>query len=379
MAKPLIPTALIVTALLGLIAYSKWNPPPQRASGLVQADEIRLGSRVGGRVARVHVQEGEEVSSGTVLIELEPYDLLEREKQLELELAVRQAEYERFQVGFRAEEIAQAQAKLAQLQARLDLLKAGPREQEVKAAQGRVDVAQAERKLAEEGFQRMSKLAKSNATSLQELDKARESLEAAKAAFSVRQQELELLEAGTREEELREAAARVEEASQAVALMQNGYRREEIQQAKASRDAAKAALDAIGKQTAELVIKSPANGTIEALDLQPGDMVPPNAPVVSLLDRTQFWIRAYVPQNQPRLQIGQSVPISIDGYPDEVFVGTITFIARHAEFTPSNVQTPEERSKQVCRIKVALNDDDEQRLRPGMMVDLWLDQLGDEK
>jgi hypothetical protein len=50
----------------------------------------------------------------------------------------------------------------------------------------------------------------------------------------------------------------------------------------------------------------------------------------------------------------------------------VTFISRQAEFTPRNVQTPEERSKQVFRIKVTLLDGLD-KLRPGMAADVWLE------
>lgn len=376
MTKRFILFAVAVVGLLALVVFSKWHPEPNRVSGFIEADEIRLGSRVGGRVSRVHVEEGQTVEGGTILVELEPFDLLEREKEVELTLAAREAEYQRFSAGFRDEERAQAKARLDQLQARLDLLRAGPRKQEIAAARGRLALAEAEKKLAGQAFERVSKLARSNATSEQELDSAREALEGASANFLVRQQELELLEAGTREEELREAAARVEEARQAWQLMERGYRSEEVEQAKAARDAAQAALDAIRRQKEELNIKSPIDGTVEALDLQPGDMVAPGAPVLSMLDQKNLWVRAYVPQNRVGVQVGMPVRLTVDSYPDQPFVGVITFVAREAEFTPSNVQTPEERSKQVFRIKVVIGD---QRglLRPGMMADVWLDQIGE--
>jgi multidrug resistance efflux pump len=363
---------------LGLIVYSKWHPEPSRASGLIEADEIRLGSRVGGRVSRVHVEEGQTVERGTVLVELEPFDLLERERELELSLAAREAEYRRFSAGFRDEEKAQAKAKLDQLQARLDLLHSGPRKQEIEAARGRLTVAEAERKLANQTYERLAKLVLQNAATQQELDNVREALEGASANVLVRQQELALLEAGTREEELREAAARVEESRQAWQLMEHGYRKEEIEQSQAARDAAQAALEAIRRQKEELSIKSPIDGAIEALELQPGDMVAPGAPVLSMLDLSHLWVRAYVPENRVSMQVGQRVRLSVDSYPDERWDGTITFVARQAEFTPSNVQTPEERSKQVFRIKVAI-EDQRNRLRPGMMADVWLDQMGEQE
>ncbi|MDV6032948.1 MAG: HlyD family efflux transporter periplasmic adaptor subunit [Phycisphaera sp. RhM] len=369
-----IPLTAAVGVLLALVFYSKWNPDPPRVSGMIEADEIRLGSRVGGRIAMVHVQEGQEVAAGDVLVEFEPYDLLEREKELELSLAARQSQYQQTLAGFRDEEIAQAKAKFDQLQARLDLLVAGPRPQEIEAARGRQALAEAEKRLATQGYERLSKLAGSNATSQQEMDAAREALEAASANLVVRQQELELLLAGTREEELRGAAASVEEARQAWQLMQRGYRQEEIEQAKASRDAAEAALQAIRRQKEELRVKSPIDGRIEALDLQPGDMVAPGAPVLSMLDRNELWVRSYVPQTRV-VNIGRRLRLSIDSHPDRTFEGVVTFVARQAEFTPSNVQTPEERSKQVFRIKVGIDDQDD-LLRPGMIVDVWLDELG---
>ncbi len=377
MTKKFILLPLFVFTLVALVAFSKWRPEPQQVSGVIEADELRLGSRVGGRVSAVHVQEGEDVVAGSVLVELEPYDLLEREKQTELSLAGYEADYQRFLSGYRDEEKAQAKAKVDQLQARLDLLHAGPRAQEIEAARGRLMLAEAEKNLAEQNYQRLSKLKNTNAASPQEFDTVRESLDASMASVVVRQQELDLLKAGPREEELREAEAVLEEARQAWQLKTHGYRSEEIAKAKATRDAAQATLAAIRRQKEELSIRSPIDGTIEALDLQPGDMVAPSAPVLAMLDRRKLWVRSYIPQNRIAAKVGDRVALTIDGYPQQQFEGVITFVARQAEFTPSNVQTPEERSKQVFRIKVAVVNQGD-LLRPGMMADVWLDGTGDD-
>jgi HlyD family secretion protein len=84
-----------------------------------------------------------------------------------------------------------------------------------------------------------------------------------------------------------------------------------------------------------------------------------------------MWVRAYVPENRLHIKEGQQTRVTIDSYPDESFAGEITFISRQAEFTPRNVQTPEERSQQVFRIKVHLQE--HERLRPGMAADVWLE------
>jgi len=190
--------------------------------------------------------------------------------------------------------------------------------------------------------------------------------------LAVRKQELDLLKAGTREEEKREAKARLDGAEQAWILAKKGYRSEEIEKSKAARDAAQAALNVIREQKKELAITCPVDGVIEALDLQKGDLVPAGAPVLSVMDGSHLWIRAYVPQNRVGLHVGENLRVTVDSFPQEAFQGEVTFIARQAEFTPSNVQTPEERSKQVFRIKVALKNA-RAKLRPGMTADVWLD------
>jgi multidrug resistance efflux pump len=107
--------------------------------------------------------------------------------------------------------------------------------------------------------------------------------------------------------------------------------------------------------------------------LQPGDLVFANAPAVSLIDMQRVWVRAYVPEDRLDLALGDRLPVTVDSYPGKRFTGEITFISRQAEFTPSNVQTPEERSKQVFRVKVTLVDGLDQ-LRPGMAADVWLEE-----
>lgn len=376
MIHRLIAFGLLVAVLLTLVFISKWRPQSNLVSGMVEADEIRLGSRVGGRVSRVLVVEGQSVEKGQLLLELEPYDLMERhQEQVEL-LAALEAAYQRALAGFRSEEIAQAKAKLDQLQARLDLLRAGPRPEEIDAARARLEQALAEQRRRKQDFDRESKLALTNATSQQQLDAVRQALEVAEATITVREKELAVLELGTREEELRQAAAQVEEAYQAWQLLLRGSRSEDIENAKASRDAAKAKLNAIEKQIDELQILSPVAGTIEALDLQPGDIIGAGAPVMSLLDRENLWVRTYIPQTVGGLELGRQMTITPDSYPDEEIQASISFIARQAEFTPSNVQTPEERSKLVYRVKLSIPSE-QKRLRPGMLVSVDLDDLSD--
>ncbi len=310
---------VVAAGAVALLVWSQHRRPPLKASGLIEADEIRVGSRVGGRVAKVAVIEGQKVKAGDVLVELAPFDLLEHR--------------------------AEAQAELARLQARLDELKHGPRAQEIDAAEARLRYAKAELELAQSTYNRIKPSFQTHAVSAEQMDQAEKELKAATANLGQRQAELDLLKAGTRPEE--------------------------IDQAQAAVKSAQASLDATNKQIDELTVKAPCDAVVESLDLRPGDMVPANAPVLSLLDLSHLWVRAYVPENHLDLQLNQKLTVTVDSFPGRKFAGHISFIAKQAEFTPNNVQTPEERSKQVFRIKVTL-DEGLDVLRPGMAADVWL-------
>jgi len=371
MKTRLIAFAVIVAVLVGALTWSRQRQVPLVVSGFIEADEIRLGSRVGGRVLVVHVAEGDAVSRGQTLVELDPFDLKEKEAA---QIAARdraQAEYEKLSQGYRVEEIAQAEARVKQLQASFDKAKNGPRPQEVETAKAELNVAQAVLKLAKDNHQRVLKLFEQQATTQENYDRAVSEVESAAASVNARTEQLALLEAGTREEEIRAAEALLEESRAALDLVRKGYREQEVQAAYASMREAEAALHAVQSQLRELNIVAPLAGDIEAIELQPGDLIGANAPAISLLDRNSLWVRAYVPENELGIKTGQKVQVTVDSWPNEKFEGEIIFVSRNAEFTPSNVQTPEERAKQVFRIKVRLPSADG-KLRAGMAADVWL-------
>ncbi len=371
MDKRLVGMAVLAVLLVGVLTYSQRRDEPRHVSGFIEADEIRIGSRVGGRVHRVLVDEGQAVRAGDPLVELEPYQLGELLAEAEAQLARAAAVRDKLKAGFRTEEIAQAKAHYDQLAAVLEKLTNGPRQEDIAAAQAQFELAESQLVLAKTNHQRAEALFAAKTNQQADLDQAAAELRLARATREVRSEELHKLQRGTRPEELAEARAQLDEANQVWLLRKSGYRLEEVAEAQAAADAAEATGRAVRRQIEELVIKAPVDGTIEALELRPGDLVGANAPVISLMNTSRFWVRAYVPENRLALKIGDAVSVTIDSFPGERFPAKITFISRQAEFTPGNVQTPEERSKQVFRIKVTL-DEGRDRLRPGMAADVWL-------
>lgn len=338
--------------------------------GVFEADEVRVGSRVGGRVQQVDAVEGAEVEAGATLIVLEPYDLLERLSEAQAQLAARNANLSKLKAGFRKEEIEQARARRDRAKNVLDKLQAGPRPLEIQILRDRLAVAEADLKNAEAEYKRVAELFERDSANQNEMDDVIRLVDSARARHAASRNELSLAEEGTRAEEIAEAKAVLAEAEQALALVEAGYRAEDVAVAQAEVDAVAATIQVIREQIKELTVVAPEAGTVEAVELQPGDLVGPNAPLLTILLPKSLYVRAYVPENRLDVMPDQQVWIRVDSYPGETFSGRISYISRQGEFIPSNVQTPEERVKQVFRIKVSL-EESEQRLRPGMSADVF--------
>lgn len=372
MVKGVLLFLLVTVALIALLLFSQRRHQPEVVSGFIEAHDVRVGSRVGGRVLRVLAQEGQAVAAGELLIELEPFDLQHVRAQAVAERAAREADWRRLEAGFRSQEIAQAEAVRDRWQAQVEELRNGPRPQEKSAAEGRLEQARAQLELAQLELERWQRLAAQDVASRDALDRAVSSEREARAAVDVRQQEVALLREGTRVEEVRRAEAELAGAAAAWELRVEGSRPEDIAAAKAALDAASATLAAIDARLAELRIVAPVAGIIEAVDLQPGDLVNANTPVLSLILPEPLWVRTYVPQNRVGIQVGDEFTIRVDALPETLLTGRVSYVAREAEFTPGNVQTPEERADQVFRARIDLQGD-LTRVRPGMAASVTLE------
>lgn len=370
--------AFIALLLFLALLYSQRQPEVLHASGFIEADDIHLGSRLGGRVKAVHVQEGSRVKAGDLLVELEPHDMMARLNEAEAKLAAQRAKVKRLEAGLLDSEIAQVSARVDRLKAKVALLIAGPRAEEIESARALVELAEAQADRAKKTHGRLMELINRDARTVtrEDMDRATEDLRVAESMILARNEQLLQLTKGTRAEEVAGAKAELAEAEAALQLAKDGYRTEEKEQARAEMRAAEAAVAAIQAQLSELRIIANVAGTVDAMELQPGDLVAPNSPVLTLLDLEHLWLRAYIPENQLALKPGDQVDVSVDSFPGKKFKGEIAFVAGQGEFTPRNVQTPEERAKQVFRVKVRLPVDS--GLRVGMGADLWLNNKGSQ-
>jgi membrane fusion protein YbhG len=162
-----------------------------------------------------------------------------------------------------------------------------------------------------------------------------------------------------------DAAARAATLLKTFEQLQRGSRAEDIAAARAAVAREEGHLRYLQRQRAESVVTAPAEGTVETLDLRPGDLVAAGRPVATLLEPGQLWVRVYVPEPKLGLvRVGQKASLSVDTFPDRRFPGRVIEIRNEAEYTPRNVQTLEQRSDQVFGVKVEVEPAPE--LKPGM-------------
>jgi multidrug resistance efflux pump len=372
--KRLLIVFVLATIIVGALLWSQAHTGPFFVSGFIESHQIRVGSRVGGRVEQVHVTEGQAVAANDSLLTLEPYDLRARLAEAQAVLQAKEALFQKLVAGPRKEEIEGVRAARDRAQAALDKAVAGPRPLEIHIAADKLARATAELAKAQKDYARIQALFDSGEAAQEERDAVTRSLAVAKASTAQAQNELDLLREGTRSEDIAAARARLAEAQQTLALLEAGTRAEDVAEARATVASAQAAVSVIQRQLAELTVHAPVDSVVEAVDLRPGDLIAPNAPVIALNDPSELWVRAYVPEDRLDLQLGQEVSVRVDSFPGRRFAGHISYISRDAEFTPSNVQTPDERSKQVFRMKVLL-DEGLDVLRAGMAADVFLEAM----
>jgi HlyD family secretion protein len=353
---------VVLAVVIGAVLASRWiqakNDAILQGSGTVEARYIRIGSKVGGRIDKVLVREGDTVQMGQVLVTFD-------DKELQASLEQSRAAYQKAHTGSRPEDIAQARAATAEAKAEYEQRKNGYRREDIAAAQSDLDRAKAEEVRTHADFDRYEALSKKDLVSRQQRDAAEASWKIAAAQQKNAQEKLDQLQSGYRTEEIAASEARYKQMLATQEKMEHGSRVEDI-------DLAKAAFNYDAARARESQVVAPSAASVEVLDVRPGDLIAPNTPVATLLERDQIYIRIYIPETEiGRVHLGQQAEVRVDSFPKTVFNGVVEQINQQAEFLPRNVQTRSERVHEVIGIKVRVNDNTGV-IRSGMAADVKL-------
>lgn len=324
-------------AVLFVVVFAgcREEPPANeiRASGHVEATDVRLAPEVGGRILLLTVKEGDRVEPGALILRLDGR---------EIELAVQRAK-----------------AEHAQAEAQLKLLEAGSRPEDIRQAEAQaqatrdeLSAARAELTAAEADLQRFEALLQANAGSRKQRDDAATRRDVAR-------------------ERVQAAGARGRAADQVTARLRAGARAEEIEAARARIAAAAAQVASVEETLNDTTLKSPIGGVVTEKLAEVGEVIAPRSPVIVITDLAHAWADVFVPEPVvPRLRLGQAATVFTDAGGSGI-AGTLSYISPKAEFTPRNVQTAEERSKLVYRVRVAVDNKDGV-LKQGMPVEALL-------
>ncbi len=148
---------------------------------------------------------------------------------------------------------------------------------------------------------------------------------------------------------------------------------DQLEAARARRDQARAAVAEVESLLDDLEIHAPAAGVITTRIVAEGEVVAPGSPLLDIVDLDRLYLKVYVPAKEiGKLRLDLPAQIWVDAFPDEPFPAVVRYIASRAEFTPKEVQTPDERVKLVYAIKLYLDENPDHRLVPGLPADAMI-------
>lgn len=287
-------------------------------SGTIESTDVIISSQTAGRIMKMNADEGYEVKKGDTLLiaDTELYEL-----QLRQAIAGR--------------DIAKAQ---------LDLLIKGARKEDVAQAREIYNQASANLTLAETDKKRMEALYEVRSISKKQLDDATLRYDVSASQFNAAKQNLSKIE--------------------------NIARPEEIAQAKGNLEKAEAGIELLKKNIRDCYVVSPIDGIVVKRFVEQGETVGMMSSLFKVSNLKRVEVVIYVSEKSlPEIKLNQTAEIATDGEPDKVRTGKVIFISPEAEFTPKNIQTKEERTKQVFAVKIAIDNPDG-ALKTGLPVDV---------
>ena len=309
-------TLLAIAVILvagGAYAWKQWQASHvdlglASGNGRIEATEIDVATKLGGRVEEILVSEGSFVKSGEPLARMQILSLQAQQKEALAgkDRAVHTVAAAKAQVALRESDHAAALAQVAQRESELD---------------------NAQRRLA-----RSETLTKEGASSAQELDDDRARVRGAQAALKATQAQ---------------AAA----AKAAIAAAQA-----EVTGSDSSVAAAMATVQRIDVELQDSTLTAPRDGRVQFRLAQPGEVLGAGGKVLNLVDLSDVYMSCFLPETVAgRIALGSDVRIVLDAAPNMVIPAKVSFVSATAQFTPKTVETASERQKLMFRIKARID------------------------
>jgi HlyD family secretion protein len=352
---------IFLVLILGIVGYfgiriwqerTAWPPGLIQANGRIEGDVISVATKFPGRIEKLMVREGDTVTVGQEMIQIDDAQV--------------RAQVEQAHQAWNALE-AQVQAThhdLAVLNLEVPLAIESA-DALVREVQAKLERAQSVEKEARNEIARIRTLYKKGLVTLQELEKTQREWEVARHEISATRSSLAQAKKHLGQAELGWKRIRAKEA--------------EVMALEHQRDQAEAKLEEVESILADLTIRAPSDGTITTRIVDVGEVVPAGAPLFEMVDLDRLYLKVYVPEIQiGKVRLGLPARIFTDAFPEQPFPAVVRYIASRAEFTPKEVQTPDERVKLTFAVKLYLEANPDHRLTPGIPADAvirWNDNV----
>jgi HlyD family secretion protein len=338
---------MLLAALLGPTVRG-WLAPPAPAgvllaSGRIEGRMTTLSPKTSAWVVALHADEGEAVQAGQLLATLDDQAQRQRLRSAEEQLNV-------LDDRLRA---ADAELRMTERQVALQIeqAEAARREADIRAQRARVTALQEQR------------------------DAERAAMLVARELIAPQIEERARLTAALAERAAAEATAALETSDKQLALARLGAQR--LDTMRAQRDAlasqrlqAEAQLAEQRSLVTDFAVRSPIAGTILTRTVEKGERVGDGTPLFTLVDLHRLYVKIYVPEPSiGKVALGQEARVYVNAFPGRAFAARVSRVSQEAEFTPKNVETREERVKLVFAVEVALAENPDGVLKPGMPAD----------
>ncbi len=145
-----------------------------------------------------------------------------------------------------------------------------------------------------------------------------------------------------------------------------------ITQATARIESMDKTVDLAQSQLGKTRITAPLSGTVLTKSIEVGEFATPGRPIATLVDLTRAELKIYIPEKDiGKLRLGNEARVRTDAFPDRYLTARVSRVDAQAQFTPRDIHVPEERTRLVFGVTLAL-DNPEGQLKPGMPADAWV-------
>lgn len=372
-----------VAIIGGVAAYIIFQPDETvgllEASGQVRGTEITVSSMVPGKLESLTVKEGQSVQAGELLGRIAAAEIEARLEQVKAEQASSESRYAEALASLQTLESTTQQAQLNVGITRDAMTHDTHLAREAyQRTDAEIEAAEAELKQAQSNYQRNKALLERQFISQGYFDQVQARVDVSTARLNAARKARDEAAATLQRAEVGRDEVRVRQI-EVERLLNERLRLQAVRDgAKGQAMSAQARVKEIEALLADVKLTAPITGTVINRLAEPGELVAPGRPIVTLNNLNDLYVRVFVAEKDiGLLRLGNPARIFVDAFPDRYFTGSISEIAQQAEFTPKEVHMKDERAKQVFAVKVRI-DNNQGYLKPGMPADIklkWKDQV----